>query len=630
MDLFGRLLGGDLSAGTPGPADDFWFGPAGGVLTPAGMRVDEHGAQNLSAWFRGRLILQIIVAMMPLPVYRRLPNDGGAEPAPYHPLYDVVHDQPNDTQDSFQWRVEQMGDLIDRGHGYNWIVPGPRGFVHQLCRIDPTLVTEKQQVTTLANGAVIPGRMLYDIRNAQTGRTNTFTQDEVFHLRAPGGKGILEHARMSLGTALATEAFAAATFGRGALNGGVIENPGVLDKEPSERMAKSFITAAGDWRLPKILEQGSKFIESKLSPEDFQMLLSRKFGVDDIARWLGVSRQLLENSDPSFGNADQFWQSFLTISMGGWLSLFEFGINGQLIIESPKYYARFTRQAIARGDLAARWAAHVAAVNAGIVTVDEVRGVEDLNKRGGKADELREPQNITGKPTAEAPVDEPPKTKPVDDPPPRKRAAVPDDEKARAIVTESAARVLRKELQFATRAAVKYADDPEAYAAAVDAFYADHHVLVMATMLLEEPAARAYVAIQRADLHDGLAVTATWTPAYLASLALDRPTVDPMPGLLKAAIEKPAAPVTVHSTIAKGAVEAIVHAHAAPVTVHAPVTIDDGAVRVDAPVTIAKGAIQHDTHVAAPAARTTVVDKTVTYNANNKITKVREEHREKD
>jgi hypothetical protein len=101
---------------------------------------------------------------------------------------------------------------------------------------------------------------------------------------------------------------------------------------------------------------------------------------------------------------------------------------------------------------------------------------------------------------------------------------------------------------------------------------------------------------------------------------------------LKAAIEKPSAPVTVATTIAKGAMEvhpAVIHAHAPAVSV--PVTIAEGAVHVQTPVTIHKGAIQHDTHVAAAAvAKTTVVKKHVTRDAKGQIASVTEEHREKD
>jgi len=514
MDLLARLFDGDLHAGTPGPTDDFWYQPtAGGVLTAAGMRVDEDGAQKLSAWFRGRFILQIVLAMLPFPILRRLPHDGGAELAVDHPLYDVLHDQPNDVDDSFQWRCTKMGHLIDHGHAYDWIVPGPRGFAHQLVPIAPTLVTPKQQRVTLANGAVIPGRMLYDVRNDQTGRTSTFTQDDIFHLRAPGGHGILAHARSSLGTALATESFAAATFGRGSLNGGVIENPGVMDEEASRRMARSFITAAGDWRLPKVLEQGSTFKESTLSPEDFQMLLSRKFSVDDVARWLGVPRQMLENSDPSFGNAEQFWQSFLTIGMGGWLSLFEFAVNSQLILAPQTYFARFTRQAIQRANFAERVAGLVALKNAAIISADEARGVEDMNKRGGRADELVESQNITGKPpTASDASGHRPAT----------------GARADAITTESAARLLRKEVAAVGKEAVRHAGHLDTFLAAVTTFYAAHARLVAQTLQISAAQAEAYCDRQAHQVTRGwVEAVALWqTAAYaagLAALALEDP-----------------------------------------------------------------------------------------------------------
>jgi hypothetical protein len=177
-------------------------------------------------------------------------------------------------------------------------------------------------------------------------------------------------------------------------------------------------------------------------------------------------------------------------------------------------------------------------------------------------------------------------------------------------VGESAARVLRKELQAAQRAAVKFAADAPGWASWVEAFYADHHVLVMQTMRLDEPTAKAYVALQRAELLDGLAATERWTADYLADLALDTPTHDPMPGLLKSAIERPSPDVHVPVTIAKGAMQVDVAAAAPP--------------HVEVPVTIAKGAIHHETHVAAPA-RNTTVTKTVKRDAKNQITQVIEE-----
>jgi hypothetical protein len=415
-------------------------------------------------------------------------------------------------------------------------------------------------------------------------------------------------------TALATETYAAQIFGKGTLNGGVIENPGLLNDEAGRRMAETFITRAGDWHIPKILEQGSKWVQNEMTPEDFQMILSRKFSIDDMARWLGVPRQMLENSDPSFGNAEQFDESFLTYSMGGWFALFEFAIRSQLILQPKKYYAEFTRDAIARGKLIDRWSVHVQAVNAGIKTVDEARAKEGLNKMGGEASKLRNPQNITGKGTAGGPDD--------NQRPGRTGQPAAPPTKAEAIVRESSARILRKETTAAQKAAVKHASDPVAWRAWVDDFYATHHLLVMESMVLDESTAKSYVALQRSELlEDGILATERWTPTFLASLALDRPTPDPMPGVMKAlqsAIDKPAAPVTISApvTIEKGAMTTpAVTMNAAPVTV----SVDKGAIQ-----------LQHDTHHHEPPppprkpVRTT---KTISRaDARGPVTAVREQH----
>ena len=608
MDILGRLFGGgDLRAGVPDPTSNFWYNPVG-MGTPAGMMVDVETAKNISAWYRGRDILATVLAMLPLQLLTRLPNDGGSEPAKSNPLYDILHSKPNDWQDSFQWRRQKMYHLIDYGNGYDRIVPGARGFVDQLHPIPPSLVTPKQLDT---------GRIVFDIRNPKTNMVTTSTQDEIFHLRGASddgivGKGILSYARSSLGTALATESYAGNIYAKGTLNGGVIENPGTLDEEAARRMAKSFATRVGEWHLPKILEQGSKFTPNKMTPQDAQMLDSRKYTVDDIARWLGVPRLMLENSDPSFGNAEQFTQNFIDFVMGPWLALWEYAISDQLILAPRKYFAQFTRQALVRGNFKDRVEGLTSMVNAGIITVDEARDVEDLNKRGGKADELREPQNITGKPTVPSSSTAPaPAKKPA--------AAMASDDRVRGIVTESAARLMRKEILSAQKAAVKYAADAPAFEAWATDFYAAHQPLVAQSMQIAALDAQLYCDTQRDELIvQGMAAAEDWTTDYLVGLALDAPRPDLSTLALLALAAKPEARVT----IAEGAMTV----HLAPITVQpSPVTVTAAPVTVHpATVTIQKGAIQHDTHIAAAPTKTTI-RKTVKRDAKNQITQVIEE-----
>lgn len=498
IDVMARIFAGP-TAGVPGPADDYWYQPVG-TMTEAGIRIDADGAKKLSAWYRGRDILATVLAMLPMQLMERLPNDGGSQPAREDRLYAVLNGQPNRWQDSFMWRRQKMYHLVDYGNGYDRILPG----VSELWPIHPARVTPKQFDN---------GRLVYEVKDPKTLVVDTYTQDEIFHLCGASddgivGKGILEWARSSLGTSLATESYAANIYSKGTLNGGVIENPGTLDPEAARRMAQSFVTASREWHMPKVLEQGSKFVESKLTPEDAQMLLSRKHTVDDIARWLGVPRLMLENSDPSFGNAEQFTQNFLDINMGGWFALWEFACNRQLVRDPVRQFVRINRKAIVRANWKDLVEGTVALVNAGVESVDEARGdVLDMPKRGGAADELRQPQNITGKPAPSSAM-----TAAIED---------PTTQRAQAIAQAAAERLLRKEIAAIQKAAVRHAGRGEAFLREVRAFYAAHVSLVVATLQLTPAAAELHCTRQVDQVHeDWHAALARWqTPAYAAGLA---------------------------------------------------------------------------------------------------------------
>lgn len=503
MDLLHGFLSGGLQASTPGPTNDFWYAPVG-MPTAAGIKVTEDGAQKLSAWFRGRDLLATALAMLPWHVFARLAGDKGAEIARDHPLEDLLHDSPTDGCDAFTWRRERVYDLIDHGWAYAWIQGGRRGFVDQLMPIDASLVTPEQQTS-----GVTQGRWLFKVRDPKTGQSTTHTQDEIFYLRGAEGKGILERARESLGIALVTDQYAGKVYGAGTLNGGTIEVPGPMEPEAMRALAQSFKTAIGDWHMPRIVPNAAKYIESKLTPEDAQMLLSRQHSVDDIARWLGVPRMMLENSDPNFGNAEQFNQNFVTYSLGPWLSLFEFAANHQLILDRRKYYSEFTRDALVRGDLAARWAAYQIAVSTGTWTRNEVRRKENMNALPG-LDTPLDPAFLAGN---RGGVDKQPKPTPT----PR-----PQPNKAQAIVEASAARLLRKEIAEVQKLAVRHAADGDAFAAAVAEFYVRHAALVSQTLQLPHDGAAAYCTRQAAQIvaGDWIAAIETWgTDHYAAGLA---------------------------------------------------------------------------------------------------------------
>lgn len=511
MGVLDRLIAGSLYAGTPAPDADFWYRDVG-PMTAAGMRIDEDGARKLSAWYRGRDLLSTALAMLPLQVFERLPEDQGAEMARTHPLYDVLHRKPNDWQNSYEYRRLAMGHLIDAGNHYSRIIGGRRGFADQLHPLDPRKVRPEQ---------VASGRVLYHV-TTKTGQVETFGQDEILHLRGQSddgivGKGVLEWACDSLGTASAVESYAAKAFGKGTLNGGTVSVQGTMTDEASARMAKSFVTSAGDWHLPKILEQGATWAQSDITPEDFQMILSRKFSVNDIARWLGLPPHMLADLDRSTNNnIEHQGQEFVTYSLGPWLSLWEFACNDQLILNTSRFYVEFTRDALVRGDLAARWAAYQIAISTGTFTRNEVRRSENRPALEG-LDEPLDPAHLTGKQSEGQSNNQPP--------PPAKGKPVPpaedDDQQARAVMVGAAARLLRKEVKAVLAAAVKSASDADRFAVLVTDFYAKHAALVAETLLMPLPMAESYCAGQAAQVLGEIGVRAVegWDDTYAAGLA---------------------------------------------------------------------------------------------------------------
>jgi len=508
MGFFDGLLRADSGGFASYPPDaDYWYADrTAGV--PAGIAVDADGARKLSAWYRGRDLLCTSLAMLPLQVYERLPNDRGAKAARGNPLYDVLHDKPNGWQDSFGWRRQLMGHLIDHGNAYCLIVSGQRGFVHELRPIHPRRV----EVVQLPSS-----RLAYRVRSGTNGDVTSYTQDDIFHLKGPSddgivGKGVLAYARDNLGLAMAVERYAGMTFGRGTLNGGAITVPGLLNPEASRRMAESFISAAGDWHLPKVLEQGATWTPNELTPEDFQMILSRKFSVTDIARWLGVPPHMIGDLErATFSNIEQQGQDFVTYSLGPWLSLWEFALSDQLVLNTSRFYCEFQRDALVRGDFLARWQGYQVAVSTGTFTRNEVRRKENMSALDGLDDPL-EPAHLTGSPDPAGHTDPP-------------AGPSKPSQKAQAIAIESAARVLRKEARAVQQMAARHAKDSDAFAVAVTEFYADHVVLVSDSLKLSIEEAKAYCSNQAAQvIADGVGVAEHWlAPRYaeqLASIAL--------------------------------------------------------------------------------------------------------------
>ena len=94
-----------------GNAFSFFFGN-----TSSGKSVNERSAMQMTAVYACVRILSEAVAGLPLHIYRY--TDRGKEKAVTHPLYHVLHDEPNPEMTSFIFRETLMSHLLLWGNAY--------------------------------------------------------------------------------------------------------------------------------------------------------------------------------------------------------------------------------------------------------------------------------------------------------------------------------------------------------------------------------------------------------------------------------------------------------------------------------------------------------------------------------
>lgn len=275
MTFLQRLLGQTSSLSVD--EERFWAQSAG-TMSNAGARVSADGALKISAaWACGRLIAET-VAMLPRIVYRRLEDDA-KERATGHPLYEILHNQPNRRQTSFEFVDMMQMHALFRGNGYAKIVSGPRGPVDRLIPIHPDRVEVEE---------VDEDTLRYRVTE-RDGSKRVYLDDEIFHLRGlsldgVSGVSVITYARESLGLTLAAERYGAKLFANYSTPGGFLKHPGNLSLEAQQRLASQVEQMTGGENLHRlgVLEEGMAYQPVSFTPEDSQMLQTREFQAEDV------------------------------------------------------------------------------------------------------------------------------------------------------------------------------------------------------------------------------------------------------------------------------------------------------------------------------------------------------------
>ena len=351
----------------------------------SGKRVNERSAMQMTAVYSCVRILSEAVAGLPLHLYRYTEN-GGKEKAVEHPLYFLLHDEPNPEMTSFVFRETLMTHLLLWGNAYAQIIRNGKGEILALYPLMPDRMTVDRDGN---------GRLYYEYRisseDAPTMQGNLvrLQPSDVLHIPGLGFDGLVGYspiamAKNAIGMAIACEEYGAKFFANGAQPSGVLEHPGTI-KDPSRVRESWTQTFGGSQNANKVavLEEGMKYTPISISPEQAQFLETRKFQINEIARIFRVPPHMVGDLEKSsFSNIEQQSLEFVKYTLDPWVSRWEQGMVRSLLAAEEKkgYFIKFNVDGLLRGDYQSRMNGYAIGRQNGWMSANDIRELENLDR----------------------------------------------------------------------------------------------------------------------------------------------------------------------------------------------------------------------------------------------------------
>ncbi|MBR1442205.1 MAG: phage portal protein [Firmicutes bacterium] len=350
----------------------------------SGQRVNERTAMQLTTVYACVRILSEAIASLPLHLYRYTEN-GGKEKATDHPLYFLLHDEPNAEMTSFAFRETLMTHLLLWGNAYAQIIRNGKSEIVGLYPLMPDRMTVDRDENK---------KLYYEYRvsqdDAPINKKSTVKLEpyEVLHIPGLGFDGLVGYspialAKNSIGMAIACEEFGAKFFANGAQPIGVLEYPGVLNNPEKLRESwQAIYGGSNNAHKTAILEEGAKYTPISISPEQAQFLETRKFQINEIARIFRVPPHMVGDLEKSsFSNIEQQSLEFVKYSLNPWVSRWEQSIMRSLlsIDEKKVYFAKFNVDGLLRGDYQSRMNGYAVGIQNGFMSPNDVRELENLD-----------------------------------------------------------------------------------------------------------------------------------------------------------------------------------------------------------------------------------------------------------
>lgn len=348
----------------------FYFGNSSG-----GKRVNEHSAMQMTAVYSCVRVLSEAVAGLPLHFYECA--DGSKQRAEKHPLYFILHDEPNPEMSSFVFRETLMTHLLLWGNAYAQIIRNGRAEIVGLYPLMPERMTVDRDENERLCYHYTSSHGLIDL-----------SPEDVFHIPGLGFDGLVGYspiamAKNAIGMAIACEEYGATFFKKGAAPSGVLEHPGTIKNIDLVRNSwqQTFGGSENSGKVA-VLEEGMKYTPVSIAPEHAQFLETRKFQTNEIARIFRVPPHMIGDLEKSsFSNIEQQSLEFVKYTLEPWLIRWEQAISRSLLLpwEKSSFFAKFNVDGLLRGDYQSRMNGYATGINNGFMSPNDVRRLENLD-----------------------------------------------------------------------------------------------------------------------------------------------------------------------------------------------------------------------------------------------------------
>lgn len=352
--------------------------------TAAGVAVTELTAMQVSAVYASVALIGGAIASMPLTIYQR--TGDGREKAD-HDVWWLLNEQPNPDYSAAIFWESMVSSLLLHGDAFAIIHRADFRYPAALITGLEWIPTPRVSVRKESEG------LIYSTISAQGQRTDHDDAD-ILHIPGPGFNGLrglsqIQYVlRQSAGIALAADEYSANFFQNGARPDFVIQHPSAPTKEQEDKMREAWelrYQGVKKAHKPAILTGGAQIKELTMNAEDSQLIATRQFQVEDIARIFGVPPHLIGHTqnNTSWGTGvEQMSIGFVKYTLSRHLTKIEQEINRKVWPVSQKYFAEFNTAGLERGDYKTRNEGYRIALGRagepGWMTTNEIRRIENM------------------------------------------------------------------------------------------------------------------------------------------------------------------------------------------------------------------------------------------------------------